>query len=156
MVFLLIIASFGILLFLLNKNIDYIIKNLFLGLILHYLPNFFLSLNQSINSMRINRFFCSACGNAGCSQFSWAQVKVDPKERLSPIVKSFVDEVNNNSQLENLASELLDGIGPRLVGTPEMLAANEWSANKLLFPGSGCQSSTIRNPERMAKRDDSC
>ncbi|RQO33816.1 peptidase M28 [Chryseobacterium sp. KBW03] len=80
--------------------------------------------------MRINRFF-AVPAVVLAAQFSWAQVKVDPKERLNPIVKSFVDEVNNNSQLENLAYELLDGIGPRLVGTPEMLAANEWSAGKL-------------------------
>lgn len=52
-------------------------------------------------------------------------------EKLNPVVENFVNEVNNNSQLENMAYELLDGIGPRLVGTPEMLAANEWSANKL-------------------------
>jgi len=80
--------------------------------------------------MRINRFFAVPAVMLA-AQFSWAQVKVDPKERLNPIVKSFVDEVNNNSQLENMAYELLDGIGPRLVGTPEMLAANEWSAGKL-------------------------
>ncbi|MGK6340761.1 M20/M25/M40 family metallo-hydrolase [Chryseobacterium sp. DT-3] len=80
--------------------------------------------------MKINKFFAVPVLMLA-AQFSWAQVKVDPKEKLDPIVKSFVDEINNNSQLENMAYELLDGIGPRLVGTPEMLAANEWSAAKL-------------------------
>ncbi|WP_250255097.1 M28 family peptidase [Chryseobacterium sp. Marseille-Q3244] len=80
--------------------------------------------------MRINRFFAVPAVMLA-AQFSWAQVKVDPKENLNPIIKSIVDEVNNNSQLEGMAYELLDGIGPRLVGTPEMLAANEWSAEKL-------------------------
>ncbi|WP_343608800.1 M20/M25/M40 family metallo-hydrolase [Chryseobacterium oranimense] len=80
--------------------------------------------------MKINRFF-AVPAIVLAAQFSWAQVKVDPKEKLDPVVKSFVDEINNSSQLENMAYELLDGIGPRLVGTPEMLAANEWSAAKL-------------------------
>jgi hypothetical protein len=53
------------------------------------------------------------------------------QEKLNPVVQNFVNEVNNNSQLETMAYELLDGIGPRLIGTPEMLAANEWTANKL-------------------------
>lgn len=53
------------------------------------------------------------------------------QQQLSPVVESIVNEVNNNSQLEKLASELLDGIGPRLVGTPEMLKANDWAVNKL-------------------------
>ena len=33
------------------------------------------------------------------------------------IVKKIVDEANNNSQLEVLAHELLDVVGPRLTGT---------------------------------------
>ena len=36
------------------------------------------------------------------------------------IVKKIVDEANNNSQLEVLAHELLDVVGPRLTGTPQM------------------------------------
>ena len=62
-------------------------------------------------------------------QFSNAQTK--SPEKLNPIVESFVNEANNNSQLEDMAYELLDGIGPRLVGTPEMLAANHYTADKL-------------------------
>ena len=63
------------------------------------------------------------------SQFSLAQTKSE--EKLNPIIENFVKEVNTNSQLENMAYELLDGIGPRLVGTPEMLASNQWTAEKL-------------------------
>lgn len=51
-------------------------------------------------------------------------------EKLDPIVQSIVSETNNNSQLENLAFELLDVIGPRLVGTPEMEQANDWTIDK--------------------------
>lgn len=93
-------------------------------------PPFCPIFKHSIYVMKINRYFVVPAVVLA-AQFSWAQVKVDPKEKLDPIVKSFVDEINNNSQLENMAYELLDGIGPRLVGTPEMLAANEWSAEKL-------------------------
>jgi hypothetical protein len=35
--------------------------------------------------------------------------------------------VNDNSQLKKMAHELLDKIGPRLVGTPNMQQANEWA-----------------------------
>lgn len=38
-----------------------------------------------------------------------------------------VKEATENSQLELLAHELLDGIGPRLVGTPQMKNAHEWA-----------------------------
>lgn len=64
-------------------------------------------------------------------QFSCVHGQIASQEKLNPIVERFVKEVNDNSQLEDMAHELLDGIGPRLVGTPEMLSANEWSANKL-------------------------
>ncbi|WP_419870606.1 M20/M25/M40 family metallo-hydrolase [Chryseobacterium sp. CT-SW4] len=64
-------------------------------------------------------------------QFSWAQGPSGSKENLHPVVENFVSEVNSSSQLEDMAHELLDGIGPRLVGSPEMLASNEWAAGKL-------------------------
>jgi hypothetical protein len=36
------------------------------------------------------------------------------------VVDAIVQEETNNSQLPKLAHELFDGIGPRLVGTPQM------------------------------------
>lgn len=80
-------------------------------------------------NMKINRFLALPVMMA-MTQFSLAQNAVS-QEKLNPVVQNFVNEVNNNSQLETMAYELLDGIGPRLIGTPEMLAANEWTANKL-------------------------
>ena len=47
-----------------------------------------------------------------------------------PIIESIIDEATNNSQLENLAYELLDGIGPRLVGSPQMQKAHDWAIDK--------------------------
>ena len=48
----------------------------------------------------------------------------------SAIVNAIVKEANENSQLEKLAHELMDGIGPRLVGTPKMKKAHEWAVAK--------------------------
>lgn len=39
-------------------------------------------------------------------------------------------EANENSQLEKLAFELMDVIGPRLVGSPQMKQAGDWAVNK--------------------------
>lgn len=52
------------------------------------------------------------------------------QEKLNPVVQNIVNEANNNSQLENLAFELLDMIGPRLVGSPAMKQANDWAVEK--------------------------
>ncbi|MEZ5028904.1 MAG: M20/M25/M40 family metallo-hydrolase [Ferruginibacter sp.] len=53
-----------------------------------------------------------------------------PQKKLDPIVQKMLDEETNNSQLKQLAHELLDKIGPRLVGTPKMQQANEWAVAK--------------------------
>ncbi|MEG1199859.1 MAG: peptidase M28, partial [Algoriella sp.] len=47
-------------------------------------------------------------------------VHAQAQEKLDPTVQSFVTEIQNNSQLKKISHELLDGIGPRLVGTPQM------------------------------------
>ena len=49
------------------------------------------------------------------------------QQKLNPTVESFVNEVKTNSQLEKIAHELLDGIGPRLVGSPQMDKAGDWA-----------------------------
>ncbi|MGN7985721.1 M20/M25/M40 family metallo-hydrolase [Pedobacter sp. 22226] len=46
------------------------------------------------------------------------------------IIDNIVKEVNENSQLEKLAHELLDVVGPRLVGSPQMKQANDWAVKK--------------------------
>ena len=43
------------------------------------------------------------------------------------IIDQIVQEANENSQLEILGQELMDGIGPRLVGTPQMKQAHDWA-----------------------------
>jgi hypothetical protein len=46
------------------------------------------------------------------------------------VIEKIVEEETKHSQLQILAHELLDGIGPRLVGTPQMKKANEWAVDK--------------------------
>ena len=48
----------------------------------------------------------------------------------NPIVENIVKEATENSQLKKLAHELTDGIGPRLVGTPQMKQAHDWAVAK--------------------------
>jgi carboxypeptidase Q len=45
----------------------------------------------------------------------------------NPVIDNIINEANTNSQLERLAHELLDVIGPRLVGTPQMKNAHDWA-----------------------------
>ena len=46
------------------------------------------------------------------------------------VIQSIVKEAEENSKLEELAHQLLDSIGPRLVGTPQMNNAHEWAVKK--------------------------
>lgn len=43
------------------------------------------------------------------------------------VVQNIIKEANENSQLETLGHQLLDVIGPRLVGTPEAKQAHDWA-----------------------------
>src|SRR5688572_31691317 len=45
----------------------------------------------------------------------------------SVFVQQVVKEATDNSQLKTLAHQLVDGIGPRLVGTPQMQQAHDWA-----------------------------
>ncbi len=49
-----------------------------------------------------------------------------------PVVESIVKEATENSQLEKLAHELVDMIGPRLVGTPQMKQSHDWAIAKVI------------------------
>ena len=54
-------------------------------------------------------------GTCLTSFFTYAQ-KVEADKNAPQYVKQIVQKANNESQLESLAFELLDVIGPRLVG----------------------------------------
>jgi len=46
------------------------------------------------------------------------------------VIDAIVQEETTNSQLQPMAHELFDGIGPRLVGSPQMKMANDWAVAK--------------------------
>lgn len=50
-------------------------------------------------------------------------------QETDQVIENIIKEANENSQLENLGHELMDVIGPRLVGTPEMKQAHDWAVN---------------------------
>ena len=67
------------------------------------------------------------------------------------IIDQIVQEANEHSQLEQLGQELMDGIGPRLVGTPQMKQAHDWAVNtyaKLGIPARNESYGTWRGWER--------
>jgi carboxypeptidase Q len=54
-----------------------------------------------------------------------------------PVIRKIWTEAMDSSQLPLLAHQLLDVIGPRLVGSPQMRQANEWAAAKYRQWGIG-------------------
>lgn len=46
------------------------------------------------------------------------------------VIAAIITEATKNSQLETIAHELLDGIGPRLIGSPKMQQAHDWAVAK--------------------------
>src|SRR6476660_7801572 len=64
------------------------------------------------------------------STLAWSQDKVD-LETISRIRY----EGFRNSKVMELASGLMDGIGPRLTGSPNMKRANEWTRDQLTAMG---------------------
>ena len=55
--------------------------------------------------------------------FSYAQAQ-------NEVIDKIIKEATNNSQLEQIGHELMDGIGPRLVGSPKMQQAHDWAVKK--------------------------
>lgn len=50
-------------------------------------------------------------------------------QTADPVIENIIKEANENSQLEKLGHELMDVIGPRLVGTPQMKKAHDWAVS---------------------------
>jgi len=87
---------------------------------------FYKAMNQiNAKTQLILFFFLLSLGGA-FAQPRNSQVR----ETHDPIVKAIISEATDNSQLKNLAYELLDSIGPRLVGSPNMQKAHDWAINK--------------------------
>src|SRR5690606_7737145 len=56
--------------------------------------------------------------------------QTEAAQKKDPVIEAIIKEATENSQLEKIAHELMDGIGPRLVGTPKMQQAHEWAVAK--------------------------
>lgn len=80
-----------------------------------------------MKKMMISLAFLLLIGITGEAQFNFGP---PTQKKLDPVVQQMLDEENAHSQLKQLAHELLDKIGPRLVGTPKMQQANEWALAK--------------------------
>ncbi|MBT8254256.1 MAG: M20/M25/M40 family metallo-hydrolase [Flavobacteriaceae bacterium] len=57
-------------------------------------------------------------------------VSVSYSQQQDPILENIIKEAEENSQLKALGHELLDVVGPRLVGTPQMKNAHDWAVKK--------------------------
>ena len=62
--------------------------------------------------------------------FIFTATRSTAQSKDSLMVAAIIKEANENSQLKNLAHELFDGIGPRLVGSPKMQQAHDWAVAK--------------------------
>ncbi|WP_025762533.1 M20/M25/M40 family metallo-hydrolase [Dyadobacter tibetensis] len=58
---------------------------------------------------------------------AWAMTVPSIAQSSDPVVNAIIKEANENSQLEKLGHELMDLVGPRLVGTPQMKHAADWA-----------------------------
>ncbi|MGB5645763.1 MAG: peptidase M28, partial [Muriicola sp.] len=70
-----------------------------------------------------------------CIIYAQAQT---PQEMAAAIEK----EATENTQLPNLAHELMDVIGPRLVGTPQMKNAHDWAVKTYAKWGISAENET--------------
>ncbi len=50
-------------------------------------------------------------------------------QEKNAVIENIIKEANENSQLEILGHQLMDVIGPRLVGTPQMKQAHDWAVD---------------------------
>lgn len=66
----------------------------------------------------------------GITSLVYAQTPGQAQAESDPIVQQITEEANGDSQLEELAFELLDVIGPRLVGSPQKSRATDWAVEK--------------------------
>ena len=66
-------------------------------------------------------------GSSLSAQFGNFQRKQKP---VDPVIQHMINEETSNSQLHQIAHELMDKIGPRLVGTPKMQQAHDWAVEK--------------------------
>ena len=75
--------------------------------------------------MKIDATIPLGIKSLGLALLLWSTPRVFAQQKEA-MVSSIVQEANANSQLEKYAFELIDMIGPRLVGSPQMQQAHDW------------------------------
>ena len=80
-------------------------------------------LDQPYDLIMKNTFKALLVGMLFISTFTFAQGD-------DQVIEKIIKEANENSQLENLAHELMDVIGPRLVGTTQLKNGHDWAVQK--------------------------
>lgn len=80
--------------------------------------------------MRNFTALCSLVLMLVCSAAFGQQFGPPPQAPKDPIVDAIIKEATTNSQLEKTGHELMDGVGPRLVGSPQMQQAHNWAVEK--------------------------
>ncbi|MCS5491283.1 M20/M25/M40 family metallo-hydrolase [Algoriphagus limi] len=55
---------------------------------------------------------------------------IQAQAQQNEVIEKIIQEARENSQLKEIAHELMDGIGPRLVGSPQMQDAHDWAVEK--------------------------
>lgn len=80
--------------------------------------------------MRNFTILCSFVLLLVCSAAFGQQFGPPPQAPKDPIVEAIIKEATTNSQLEKTGHELMDGVGPRLVGSPQMQRAHDWAVEK--------------------------
>jgi len=80
--------------------------------------------------MRNFTALCSLVLMLVCSAAFGQQFGPPPPAPKDPIVDAIIKEATTNSQLEKTGHELMDGVGPRLVGSPQMQQAHDWAVEK--------------------------
>ncbi len=81
----------------------------------------------AMKNYTLNRLSKTVFTTVAAGAFAFAAMPVFAQRPDTNIVKKIVAEATNNSQLKKMGHELLDGIGPRLVGTPQMKTAADWA-----------------------------
>lgn len=98
----------------------------------------------------MNKFTSIAC-IAFLSMSLSLKAQQQSSQQLKPIIENFVQETEQRSQLEQLAHELLDQVGPRLVGSTGGQRSHDWAIStfqKWNIQARNEQFGTWRNWER--------
>lgn len=76
---------------------------------------------------------------AGLLQWAFLAPGAIAQKPDTSIINQMLNEANQHSQLKQMGHELLDNIGPRLVGTPQMKQAADWAVNTFKSWGVNAQ-----------------